>query len=1137
MDCQSLHSKSSQVRVLQMLWVLVVCLAAPCFAQRTTGTLRGQVLDPQGAVVAGAKVTVTNEATGVAQLVQTTSAGTYNLPSLIPGKYTVAVEAGGFRSFVKRGVSVLSDQENVADAQLLLGSSNETVEVNAGAVEVQTSSSTLNNNYDSRAVVDLPNAGGALNGSPLNLAVLAPNVVAQPGGVTGVGGSVGGTRPRDNNFVVDGVDDNNLGVTGPNSTVIPDAVAEFGLQTNQFSADTGHSAGGQFNLVTKTGTNSWHGSGEEYFQNRNLNSLDNLTAQAISSGTLPGKPAYDNNRYGGTIGGPLVKNKWFIFGAYERTYLHGQGTPTALLGPTADGLGTLQGMAANSVISSILDYYPVAPANDAGTITVNGQDIPIGNLILISPVYQKEHDFQVNSDYSTRNHQISARFLFNHELFSNPVNSTQAQFNQALGVDNRKLALGDAWSLSSHLVNDLHLSYSFYHQNFQNPCDSCPPDVTIWELGPVTVGPGDNQFSKQNTYQILDALSWVKGKHTFKFGGQYAHFIAPQYFLSRSNGDNWYFTTETFINDLVPDDSGRTLRNAGTGSFLGTQTLFSGFAQDDFKVTPRLTINLGIRYEYWTNPLGASAQALNSISDVPGVVSFRNPDVDKNNIAPRIGFAWDPRGTGKTALRGGFGVAYDVKFQNFASITLPPQLQSELNENSACTLSPQPVWCATGTNFLASGGLPPSYIAPANQTDARAITTSYIDDTVMPKIFSWSLGLQHEIYQNATVEVRYLGTRGLELPVQYRRNFISAFDAGITPLPTFLSPSDVPSTFDASTPTDMAVNSFNPNTYAQYGFQGIVTGDPAIGASSYSGGSVVFRQRSRHGLTFDASYTYSHTIDTGTNEFFTSLLNPRRAQDTNRLDEDRSNSDLDVRHKFSLSWIWEVPKTRTENGFLKALFNGYQIGSVFLAQSGQPVTLQSGLDSNGNGDSAGDRPVFNPAGTLDTGSDVFPVCAAAAGSTSGAAVGSTYLGPVSILNNANPTNGCADNPANAFGFDPAIGYTPVDTTARYVITGPGARATVGRNSLNTPGFGVLNLSIFKNTHFTESKVLQLRAEFFNVLNHPNYSLSNGNVFSTAGVVTATSAPGYAQVSSPDFLNAKLFSGGIRSVTLGVKFIF
>jgi hypothetical protein len=1126
------------VKVVMMLVAAFVLTASPvAFAQRTTGSLRGQVLDPQGAVVGNAKVVVTNEETGVAQVAETSSAGTYNVASLIAGRYTVAVEAAGFKAFVKKGVNVLAAQENVADAQLLLGTSSETVEVNAGGVEVQTTSSTINNNYDSKSVVDLPNAGGALNGSPINLAVLAPNVVAQPGGVTGVGGSVGGMRPRDNNFIVDGVDDNNLGVTGPNSTVIPDAVAEFALQTNQFSADTGHSAGGQFNLITKTGTNSWHGSGEEYFQNRNLNSIDNLTKQAIDQGTIAANPAYDNNRFGGTIGGPLKKNKWFVFGAYEYTDLHGQGTPTALLGPTSSGLATLQGMAADGVVANVLSYYPVAPSNNEGTITVNGADVPIGDVVIISPIYQKEHDFQVNSDYSTTNHQLSARFLFNQELFSNPVNSTQSLFNQALNVKNRKLALGDAWTLGSHLINDLHLSYSYYHQNYQNPCTQCPPDVTIWELGPVTVGPGDNQFNTQHTYQIVDSISWVKGKHTFKFGGQYMHFIVPQYFLSRSAGDNWYFTTETFINDLPPDDTGRTLRGAGSGSFLGTQSAMYGFAQDDYKITPRLTLNLGVRYEYWTNPLGASTQSLNSISDVPGVISFRDPKTDKNNIAPRVGFAWDPTGTGKTSLRGGFGVSYDVKFQNFASITLPPQLQSELNENSACTLTPQPAWCATGTGFLASGGLPPAYIAPATQTDARAITTSYIDDTVMPKTFTWSLGVQHELYQNATVEVRYLGTRGLELPVQYRRNFESAFDAGIQPLPTFLSTSDIPGTFDASTPTDMAINGFNPNTYAQYGFQGIVTSDPPLGASIYHAGTVTFTQRARHGLTLDANYTYAHTIDNGTNEFFTSLLNPRRAEDTNQLGLDRANSDLDVRHKFALSLIWQVPKFREGNGFMKAILNGYQIGSVFLAQSGQPVTIQSGIDANGNGDSAGDRAVFNPNGRGLTGSDVIPVCASMAGSTSGAAPGTTYLAPVSVLSNPNPTNGCADNPSNAFGFDPAIGYTPVDGTARYLVAGPGVRSTVGRNSINTPGFGVLNLSIFKNTHFTESKFLQLRAEFFNVLNHPNYSLSNGNVFNAVGITTATSAPGYAQVANPDFLNPKLFSGGSRLVTLGVKFIF
>src|SRR6266851_2208409 len=263
---------------------LALIFSLPVAAQRITGTLRGQVLDPSGAAVPDAQVTATNQETGVSVKITTTSAGAYTFPSLIPGVYKVEVEAKGFKNFLKTEVSVLANQDNVADAHMDLGVATEIVEVSGGAVQVQTTSSALNNTFDSSAV-DLPNAGGTLNGSPLNLAVLAPNVVAQPGGVTGIGGSVGGTRPRDNNFVVDGVDDNNLGVTGNNSTVIPDAVGEFALKTNQFSAKYGHSAGGQFVLVTKTGTNTWHGSGEWYAQNKNFNSIDQLTKAAIAGGT------------------------------------------------------------------------------------------------------------------------------------------------------------------------------------------------------------------------------------------------------------------------------------------------------------------------------------------------------------------------------------------------------------------------------------------------------------------------------------------------------------------------------------------------------------------------------------------------------------------------------------------------------------------------------------------------------------------------------------------------------------------------------------------------------------------------------------------------------------------------------------
>lgn len=1106
-------------------------VSASGFAQGTTGTLRGQVQDPTGAAVANAQVTATNKETGVSTRSVTTSAGTYSFPSLLPGKYSVTVEVSGFKKYVKNDVPVLADQDNVADALLELGVATETVEVSAGAVQVQTASSSLANQFNADDVSNLPQAGGTLNGSPLNLAVLAPNVVAQPGGVTGVGGSVGGTRPRENNFVIDGVDDNNLGVTGPNSTVIPDAVAEFNLQTNQFSAEYGHSSGGQFTLVTKTGTNNWHGSGEWYNQNKNYNSVDQLTKAAIAGGTIPGVPAFDNNRFGGTLGGPIVKDKLFIFGAYEYTTLHGAGNPTALLAPTASGLASLKSMAANSAVSDVLANFPIAPANDAGSICVHcpvnasGKpipNIPIGNLTIISPVFQREHDAQVNADYTRGKHQFGARFTFNQEKFILPVNSTQAVFNQDEPVHNRKIALTDTWTINSHLVNDVRLQYSFYFLGLLNPCTVCPGDVTIGDLGFNTIGPSDLQHQQQNSYQLLDNLSWSVGKHTFRFGGQYTHFIYPQFFLPRSNGDNWYNTTQVFIDDLVPDVPSRTLRGAGTGSFLGTQSLFAGFAQDDFKFNSRLTLNLGLRYEYWTNPVGSNQQALNAISSVPGVITFGKPGTDKNNVGPRIGFAYDPTGKGRTSVRGGFGISYGWKFQNFSSITLPPQLQSEMDETSACSLSNAPAWCTNGGKaFLQNGGLPSTYIAPADQASARALTTAYIDDTVMPKILTWSLGVQHEVYRNATVEVHYLGTRGLELPVQFRRNRESGFDAGLPALPEYLRKQDVPATVSASAPTKAVWDAFNSNMYAQYGFLANVTADPPLGGSRYHGASLDFIQRSRFGLTVNANYTYSITQDNSTNEFFTSLLNPRRAQDTNRLVDDWSYSDLHVRNKGSLAWGYDVPRAKTENGFLKAVLNGYQLGSVFLAQSGQPVTLQSGSDANRNGDSAGDRVLFNGFGTSLAGNNtaLINVCAPAGG-------GNTVTAATCPAGN------------NVVGYLAVDKNTGADTTAKYVAAGRGVRTTVGRNSWFTPGFAVLNLSVGKRTYFTEGKYLLVRADVFNVLNHPNFALSNGNIFSVAGVTTATTTQGYVLPTDPNFLRPDaFFSSGIRSMTLALKLVF
>src|SRR6266513_2776231 len=297
----------SYTALWRVVWSMVLGLAliligaSQSQAQRTTGTLRGTVMDQQSAVVPGVAITATSEATGVTVKTVTTSAGTYVFPSLLPGSYTVIAESPGFGARVQKGVVVNANQVNDTTCTLAVQQAREEVEVAASAETIQTTTSTLANTYSSSQIANLPNSG-ALNGNPFNFAVLAPNVVAQPGGVAGTGGAVGGTRPRDNNFMVDGVDDNNLNVTGNNSTVIPDAVGEFNLITNQFSAEYGHSAGGQFNLVTKTGTNNWHGTTEEYFQNRNLNALDNLTKHAMSTGIIDHVTRFDSNRFGGTMG-------------------------------------------------------------------------------------------------------------------------------------------------------------------------------------------------------------------------------------------------------------------------------------------------------------------------------------------------------------------------------------------------------------------------------------------------------------------------------------------------------------------------------------------------------------------------------------------------------------------------------------------------------------------------------------------------------------------------------------------------------------------------------------------------------------------------------------------------------------------
>lgn len=1112
--------------------VLLFAVSLPAFAQRTTGSLKGQVTDPNGAVVLGAKVTATDQNTAGSQSTITTSSGLYIFPTLLPGNYTLKVEGQGFRTSVRKDVPVTANGERALDIVMSVGSTSETVEVVAGAAAVETATSTVSNTFSSKEVIDIPT--GSQN--PLQLAIFAPNTTAQQGGIGGTGGSVGGQRPDTNSFSVDGVDDNNVGVTGNNSNVIQDAVAEFNLVTNQFSAEYANAGAGQFNIVTKTGTNNWHGSGQEYLQNRNLNALDNLTKDALKSKSLDHVPRFDQNIAGATIGGPLKKDRWFIFGAFQYTDLHQEGNTTTVSVPTAVGQTMLTSMAADAQAKKLLAVIPTAPAQDqncgAGNsqpcnLQVNGTLVPYGTAVLISPNFLRERDFHINSDYRLGKHQIGARYLYNHLSGIAVATTPQTQFNQPETQDARKLSLTDTWAISSNFFNDLRLSYSKFLQQIKtNPNFDSYNLIELRDLGGVAIGPNDTQRNLEDNYQILDNQTYSRGKHTLKWGAEFRHSIAPTFYLPRSHGDYVYNTTQELVNDVVPGNQGNTLRGAGTAIFSQNQNSIYWFAQDDFKITPRLTVNLGIRYEFASNFASSKSQELNALSSVPGVISFHNPKTDKNNYGPRVGFAWDPTGAGKWAVRGGFGVAYGKVFGNLPQLALPPQLQIEENQTLVCgSFNPAPSWCTTGTGFLANGGLPATYTLPSNPTLARGLTQGLIADVRNPKTLNWSLGFQRELFRGGVLEARYLGTRGLRLPVQLRLNSKGAFSAGLTPLPTYFDASQVPATVTNPASTLSSFDNYNPQILSQYGFLSNLTVHEPIGASTYHGGSLLFTQSLRSGLTVRANYTYAHTIDNSTAELFSTFLNPRRPEDSYNVAGDRGNSALDVRQKFAIAWTYAIPKVKADSRWMKPLLNGYELNGSFVAQTGQPITVLSPYDANDNFDVAGDRAIINPHGAGRTASDVNAVCNAGPGGATSIVAADPNTGQFSACGTGNDTN--------------VVGYVAIDPTARYVAAQVGAKSTAGRNSFLTPGFGVWNLSATKNTHFTESAYLQLRVELFNAFNHRN--------FTVAGPVTYSSVlAGQNAVSNPNFnlalpggsfLNPKVFSGGSRQVQVVMKLIF
>jgi hypothetical protein len=1150
---------------------LVALSASLAYGQAIDGNLVGTVVDSQGAVVVGADVTATNIATNVVSTTKTNGVGEYHFDNLPVGLYKITAKMTGFKAITEQ-VEVQLNKTGTRNLSLTPGATSETIEVSGVPPTIDTTTSQLETTYVPTQLADLPTA--TVGSGVLNLSLLQAGVGSTGGLGAGAGPSLSGIRPRENNFTIEGTDNNDKGVTGPLVYVPNDAVSNFTVIQNQFSPEFGHSGGGQFNQTVKGGTNTIHGMAYEYFRNRNLNALD----QILKNESITTLPRYDNNRFGGQVGGAIVKNKVFYFVDYEYNPIGQAAVPTPAIAPLAGGWTTIAGI--NGVYPTITNgfaQYATAPSQctaaqiSTGVCPAGGPDpvcpdtftIPAGNTVvydytnsvtcpisahnptatqvpvsnyiqlgvvpIVAPAYTNNKALVTSMDFDmSSKDQIRGRYIYNKSATIDTAAELPV-FYTTLAEPYHLVTLAEYHTFSPNIGNEFRVGFNRTGYNYTVPSFKFPgldafPNLTIDELDGINVGPDPNapQYSTENTYQLQDNLSWVKGVHTLKFGIDLRKQIDPSLFIQRSRGDYEWDTLDNFSHDTLP--TGIAERSFGSAGYNGNDKMFGWYANDVIKASRNLTINLGVRYEYLTAPYGWSQQALNSVANVTGLINFAAPTVPANDFMPRIGFAYSPGNSGNTSIRGGYSVGYDVLYDNIGELARPPQIGNTVDCPTNCTAP-----------FLTNGGIPPeqsSGISVLSPAQAIAETSSYLPDkTRYPYAESWTLGIQHVFASKYTAEVRYVGSRGVALDVQTRLNTQAIATKGNS-LPEFVGNQTVPNP-DALTlfwnvnpatcpaaqcPSGVGdypgtllyeyydTNDVIPPAYNAAGFnESLITSYQPYGASTYHGLQTQLQRQFSNGLQFMAAWTWSHAIDNSTADFHSTDITPRRAQDFQNYAAERSNSILDHAHRITMQVVYDSQWFAHNSNWAKrnALGN-WEFAPVYTWESGQWGTVQSGIDSNLNDDAAGDRAFINPGGVKGTGSDVNP-----------------------LLTVANPN--CPYNPCTA-------GWVAANPKAQFVVAGYGTVPETGRSNLETAPINNFDMTVAKHLKFGERFKFDFLAQAFNMFNHPQFVTGSVNDVADIGATGAIREDFIP--SSANFNQGRaVFSSNPRTMQLALKFSF
>ena len=1077
-------------------------------AQTSKGTVTGLVTDQNGAVVPGAEIELKNAATNQVRTTATNDSGLYRLDAVDLAVYDLTIRHKGFKTLTNTGIEIQANRIANIDVKLEVGTTEETVNVNAASGDLlQTSDPVRGGNFSTTQVRDLPST----NLNPYDLGRLLPGVATATGGSQFGNASqfsVNGQRPRGNNYLIDGTENNDISVTGPaNQINNEDAVAEVSLQTGLFSAEFGRAGGGVFNLITKSGNNQFHGTMRWLILSQWFNALS--TNDHNAGRTKPG--VFTENIFGGTIGGPLPLPRFgeggralssgkdrtfFFFGLqYDRfrstTVFGGSGFRV----PTQNGVNQLLAMfpaGTNPRVDLYLTAIGAARgqntlqtialgtgSNGLGAV-VNRGTVETGLVQISAPSLSNDRQWVLRIDHKINDkHQLAFRYIDDNNI--NPASAMNSPFftRDFVGFS-RNFLVTHTWVVSPSLTNELRVSpYGLINFNFPiSPTDPALaftlPNIGITNLSAVGIATNIPQFRIAKNYLVQDTMTKTYGTHTFRFGVEFLKQVAQQHPPFNERGSFGFangggFTALANFIDNFSGANGNANINIGQPIYHPNLFRQSYFFQDTWKATQDLTLTLGTRYENFGQPANSAFRFPAFAGFDPAQFLVPNKvKPDNNNFGPILGLAYAPRGArgpmrwlfgeNKGVIRMGYQVTYDTFFNNLLS-----NIAADAPNNFSVTTT----GAATnrGTANFFPGAIPT--VAPT-LTTANSTQTSVFNPNVRnPYTQRWSVGLQRELPGRFIVDASYVGSAGRKLFVSEDLNPIVNPSTGARLFPNF----------------------------------GIRRYRSSGANSNYHSMQLRVDKRLSRGFQINTSYTWSHLLDQISEVFATDQTNSSLASvppaQGPGLKMDYANSDYDRRHRVAINYIWEIPGPR--EGWLSQIAGGWRVAGITVIQSGAPFTLINGLDRNGDGQTGPDRPdIGNASKPHNTRGVIDTLCAS---------------GLRSPELSATAGSGCVTR-NDVFAVQ-------VATNTGTSLIMPGL-ATIGRNTEHAQRTMNFDMSFFKAFRISESVRLEARLDAFNVFNHKQFTaIPAASLNSGAG----------------SFYNFAQTNGGNRNMRAGLKLTF